>query len=41
MEIPFEEIDVFEVVKTLNCDKAPGLDGFSSKLVRRCSKQTL
>jgi hypothetical protein len=40
---PLEDNKVFEVVKALNSDKAPGLDGFTmsfSKLAGRCLKQT-
>jgi hypothetical protein len=29
LELPFEEREVLEVVKGMNKDKAPGLDGFS------------
>jgi hypothetical protein len=43
LESPFEDDEVFEVVKALNGDKSPSPDGFTmgvSWLVGRCLKQT-
>jgi len=36
LELPFEEREVLEVVKGLNCDKAPGPDGFSLAFFQDC-----
>jgi hypothetical protein len=36
LELPFEEIEVFEVVKGMNPDKAPGADGFSLAFFQDC-----
>jgi hypothetical protein len=36
LELPFEEKDVLEVVKGMNRDKAPGLDGFTIAFFQDC-----
>jgi hypothetical protein len=36
LERAFEESEIFEVVKTLNGDKASGLDGFSLAFFQSC-----
>lgn len=36
MEREFEQIEVFEVVKTLNADRALGLDEFSLGFFQTC-----
>jgi hypothetical protein len=36
LELPFEEREVFEVVKGMNRDKAPGPDGFSMAFFQDC-----
>jgi len=36
LERPFEETKVSKVVKALNCDKAPGTDGFSMGFFQSC-----
>jgi len=36
LELPFEEREVLEVVKGLNGDKAPGLDGFTLAFFQDC-----
>jgi hypothetical protein len=36
LERAFEESEIFEVVKTLNGDKASGLDGFSLAFFESC-----
>jgi hypothetical protein len=36
VERPFEEREVFKVVKDLNRDKASGLDGFSMAFFQSC-----
>jgi len=36
LELPFEEREVLEVVKSMNRDKAPGLDGFPLAFFQDC-----
>jgi len=36
LELPFEEMEVLEVVKSMNRDKAPGPDGFSLAFFQDC-----
>jgi len=36
LELPFEELEVLEVVKCMNRDKAPGPDGFSLAFFQDC-----
>ncbi len=36
LERPFEEEEVFMVVKALNCDKALGPDGFTTGFFQAC-----
>jgi hypothetical protein len=36
LELPFEENEVFEVIKGMNRDKAPGPDGFSLAFFQDC-----
>jgi hypothetical protein len=36
LEHPFEEREVFDVVKGMNRDKAPSLDGFSMAFFQNC-----
>jgi hypothetical protein len=36
LELPFEEMEVLEVVKCMNRDKAPGPDGFSLAFFQDC-----
>ena len=36
LERPFEEIEIFEVIKEFNGDKSPGLDSFSMAFFQAC-----
>ena len=36
LERPFEEAEIFEVIKEFNGDKSPGLDGFSMDFFQAC-----
>jgi hypothetical protein len=36
LEEPFEEREVWEVIKGMDGDKAPGLDGFSMAFFQEC-----
>jgi hypothetical protein len=36
LEFPFKEKEVLKVVKGMNCDKAPGPDGFSIAFFQDC-----
>jgi hypothetical protein len=36
LEEPFEEREVWEVIKGMDGDKAPGLDGFSMAFFQKC-----
>ena len=36
LERPFEEAEIFEVIKEFNGDKSPGLDSFSMDFFQAC-----
>ena len=36
LERPFEEVEIFEVIKEFNGDKSPGPDGFLMAFFQAC-----